>query len=103
MLQEEQEDVALGLLGELLGLLLLGLLLLGLLLEELGRVDVRVHVVLALELDDVGVVLLVGAGSRSGRASSRRLMNGEWMSIRFSSDRQLSMKFSTVSSPNRSM
>ena len=30
-------------------------------------------------------------------------MNGEWMSIRFSSDRQLSMKFSTVSSPYRSM
>ena len=30
-------------------------------------------------------------------------MTVEWMSIRFSSDRQLSMKFSTTSSPYRSM
>ena len=60
VLQEEQQDVALGGFGELLRLRFLGLLGLGLLPEDRGRVDVSVHVVLALEPGDARLVLLLG-------------------------------------------
>jgi hypothetical protein len=99
--EQERQHVALRLLGKArLRLLLLVFLLLALRLEELGRVDVACP------------CSLLGAQPRTSSASSSsagfasrfaRGMYGEYGSIRFSSDRQVSMKFSTTSWPWRSM
>ena len=72
VVEQEPEDVALGVLGELLRLLLLGLDLLPLLLEVLLGVDEGLHVVLRLEARDLGRL----SPRRRVRASRRRPMNG---------------------------
>ena len=83
VVEQEHEDVALGVLGELLGLLLLGLDLLPLLLEVLLGVDEALHVVLRAQARDLGGALSssssvdgLGAAPAEGRVRDRRGSRG---------------------------
>ncbi len=83
VLEEEEEDVALGVLGELAGLLALRGDLLPLLLEVLGGVDEGLHVVLRAEARDLrGLRLLVvgdalGPPAAEGRVEVEQVLEAE--------------------------